>query len=70
MSQSGSVLSFNYLFLDPSPSTKTSKDELREQLEADVAEFLSNGGKVHEAPPAFNDLNDRRVRVTGPGYYD
>lgn len=47
-----------------------SKLSLREQLDADMAEFLAQGGTLHEEPQAYDDPNDRRARINYGKYYD
>jgi len=69
MSYTDNVQSFEEDLERPLNSSRPSKLSLREQLKADMDEYLANGGTMQQEPPAYNDPNDRRVRVIAQGYF-
>lgn len=70
MSRSEPVQSLSEEMTQQLRTIQPSKVSLRDELESDIAEFLSKGGVMHEEPQAYDDPNDRRARINYGKYHD
>lgn len=54
----------------PLRNIQPSKYALQQEIDQRIEAFLSEGGSITDLGKAFDDPNDRRVRVNYGNYYD